>query len=68
MVRVMNRSDRKEELRNSQAVKAKKRNENISNRNEAKKNKKMGLKPKGDKGSNKKKGGQPGFGGSHKKK
>jgi hypothetical protein len=63
------RSDRKEDLRNSAAVKAKKRNENINSRNEAKKNKKMGLKPKGDK--DKKKGGGkggPGFAGGSKKR
>ncbi|KAI5451640.1 hypothetical protein NCC49_001621 [Naganishia albida] len=59
-------SDRKEELRNSAAVKAKKRNENINSRNEAKKNKKLGLKPKGDKGSSKK--GGPGFSGGKKRK
>jgi hypothetical protein len=59
-----NRSDRKEDLRNSAAVKAKKRNDNIAARNTAVKNKKMGLKPKGDK--DKKKGGKsrPGFEGS----
>jgi hypothetical protein len=43
------RSERKRQADHSQAIKAKKRNENIANRSEAKKNKKLGLKPKGDK-------------------
>ncbi|KAJ9105981.1 hypothetical protein QFC19_003316 [Naganishia cerealis] len=60
-------SDRKEELQNSQAVKAKKRNENITSRIDARKNKKLGLKPKGDK-EKKKGGGRPGFEGGRKKK
>ncbi|KAJ9119082.1 hypothetical protein QFC22_003573 [Naganishia vaughanmartiniae] len=60
-------SDRKEEIQNSQAVKAKKRNENITSRIDARKNKKLGLKPKGDK-EKKKGGGRPGFEGGRKKK
>jgi len=43
------RSDRKRQAEQSQAIKAKKRNEHIAARSDAKKNKKLGLKPKGDK-------------------
>ncbi|KAG7561938.1 hypothetical protein FFLO_02578 [Filobasidium floriforme] len=42
-------SDRKRQAEQSQAIKAKKRNEHIAARSDAKKNKKLGLKPKGDK-------------------
>ena len=46
---VLCRSDRKRQAEQSQAIKAKKRNEHITARSDAKKNKKLGLKPKGDK-------------------
>lgn len=53
---VLPRADRKEHLRSSQAVKQKKRSENISNKLEARKNAKKGIKPKGDKKGMKKGG------------
>ncbi|KAL7415971.1 surfeit locus protein 6-domain-containing protein [Mrakia frigida] len=60
-------ADRKEHLRSSQAVKQKKRSENISSRLEARKNIKKGIKPKGDKKSFKKDSG-PSRGGFEGKK
>ncbi|CED83055.1 Uncharacterized conserved protein [Phaffia rhodozyma] len=58
-------SDRKEKLKTTQAIKQKKRSENISSRLEARKNAKKGIKPKGDKKDYKKGGSKP-SGGGHK--
>jgi len=52
--------DRKKAAHASQAIKIKKRNENIASRSEARKNKKLGLKPKGDKDKSKRKDGAGG--------
>lgn len=69
------RADRKEQVKNVQAIKQKKRSDNIAGRLEARKNAKKGIKPKGDKksfkaggGGSKARGGfegkkGPGFGG-----
>ena len=66
------RADRKESVVNSQAVAAKKRNDNISARLQLRKDKKLGVKPGKSIGkANSKKGGRPGFegrGGSRGKK
>jgi hypothetical protein len=57
-----NRADRKETIQKTQASQAKKREENINSRLQAKKDKKMGVKASKSVGkSNPKKKGRPGF-------
>ena len=61
LTRTNSRGDRKRQAEQSQAIKAKKRNEHIAARSDAKKNKKLGLKPKGDKDKGASKGKSGGY-------